>query len=84
MSFGKFVISNIIGTAFVALLGLLAGAILSWIAGFFLPESAKQTIMGVVFVLFMLGVPSIWSQNWHRYQVAKLLTSELEKDGYNI
>lgn len=81
MSFGKFVISNIVGTVFVALLGLLMGVFISWIAGFFLPESYKPIVAGVVFVLFMLGVPSIWVQNWRKYQLMKLMASDYEEDG---
>lgn len=84
MNIGKFVITNLLGTVFIALLGLLMGAFISWIAGFFLPESAKPIITGIIFILFMLGVPGIWVQNWHKYQLAKLMASEFDEDDNNI
>lgn len=80
MSMGKFVVANLLGTAFIALLGFLMGTFISWIAGFFLPESVKPIITGVIFVLFMLGVPGIWATNWQKYQLAKLMASEDEEN----
>lgn len=73
MSFGRFLLGNVIGTALVVLVGLLMGMFVSWIAGLFLPESIKPMIAGAVFVLAMLGIPGIWVSNWRRYQLMKLV-----------
>lgn len=73
MNIGKYIIGNLFGTILIALLGLLMGAFISWIAGFFLPESAKPIIAGIVFVLFMLGVPSIWVSNWNRMKLVEAI-----------
>ena len=77
MGMGKFLISNIIGTVFVALLGLLMGLFISWIAGFIFPESFTKMIPIVVFILFMLGVPGIWASNWNRMKLEQFLNDDL-------
>ncbi len=72
MNIGKFIIGNVIGTIFIALLGLLTGMFLSWLAGFLFPESVKPIITGIVFVSAMLGVPGLWVTNWRRMKAAQM------------
>lgn len=78
MNMGKYLISNIIGTAFIALLGLLMGLFISWIAGFIWPESVTRVIPIVVFVIAMLGVPGIWVSNWNLMKLEQFLDDESE------
>lgn len=78
MNMGKFLLGNIIGTAFIALLGWLIGLFVSWIAGFIFPESITQVIPIVVLVLSLLGVPRIWASNWNRMKLEQFLNDESE------
>ena len=77
MNMGKYLI-NIIGTAFIALLGLLMGLFISWIAGFIWPESVTRVIPIVVFAIAMLGVPGIWVSNWNLMKLEQFLDDESE------
>lgn len=80
MNLGKFLLANIIGTIFIALVGLLMGFFVSWIAGFIFPESFTRVIPVIVFIISMLGVPGIWASNWNRMQYESLMRDIYSED----
>lgn len=80
MNMVKYLISNLLGTAFIALLGIVVGTLISWIAGIFLPESMKPLITGFFFILFMLGVPGIWVLNWKRMKTMETVQELSQED----
>ena len=80
MSFPKFLLSNVLGIAFVALIGLLLGSLAEWFVGLFVHNSLPSFLKLAIIIAALLGVPGIFRSNWLSYKAAKEMEARLSND----